>query len=118
MATIPMRVSQDLFKAAKAAGDLHSRSATQQLDYWARIGRALETAPGVTRDAVTRVLTGELAYDDVPVEAQAIVRTHWDAQIAGDLGALDLTAELDATGKPWYTADANGDVVVHHPTGG
>lgn len=115
MATIPTRVSQDLFDAARAAGHVHSRSATQQLDHWARIGRALETSPSVTHDAVARVLSGQASYDELSGQSQAVVRASWDDQISRRIASLNFADELGAAGKPWYTADADGNVVTHQP---
>ncbi len=42
MSSMPTRIDGDLFEAAKRAGRVNSRSAAQQLDHWARIGRELE----------------------------------------------------------------------------
>src|SRR4051794_11360881 len=113
MATIPTRVDQALFDAAKAAGTLHSRSAAQQLDHWARVGQALEASPQVKHDQIERVLRGQASYDELDSAAQAVVRAQWDAQLAEDLAGADLTAELNASGVPWAEADADGNLVVH-----
>lgn len=66
-------------------------------------------------DATARVLTGQASYDDLPGEAQAVVRARWDQQIADDVAALDLTTKLRASGKPFYAADADGNVITHGP---
>lgn len=113
MATMPTRIDGDLFEAAKAAGQVHSRSAAQQLDHWARIGRELEASPSVTHDAIERVLTGRVAYDEVDDRSQAVVRAEWEQAIAGRIAGLDLTSRLDASGSSWAEADEDGDVVVH-----
>ena len=112
MATMPTRIDGDLFEAARAAGQVHSRSAAQQLDHWARIGRELEASPSVTHDAIERVLTGRAAYDEVDDRSQAVVRAEWEQAIAGRIG-LDLTGRLDASGASWAEADEDGNVVVH-----
>jgi hypothetical protein len=112
MATMPTRIDGDLFEAAKAAGLVHSRSAAQQLDHWARIGRELEASPSVTHDTVERVLTGKAAYDEVDDRSQAVVRAAWNEDVAARISALDLTERLEASGTTWAEADANGDVVV------
>lgn len=113
MASTPTRIDQDLFEAAKVAGELHSRSAAQQIDHWARVGRELESAPSVTLDTVARVLAGRAAYDELADDkAQALVRAAWNEQITERIAALDLTAELDAAGRPWVEADADGNVVT------
>jgi uncharacterized protein HemY len=112
MATIPTRIDQALFDAAKAAGELHSRSAAQQLDHWARIGRELESSPAVSYQAIARVLAGQASYDALGDRAQAVVRASWDEQIAARIDGLDLTDRLQAAGRPWPEADADGRVVM------
>ncbi len=110
---MPTRIDGDLFESAKAAGQIHSRSAAQQLDHWARIGRELEASPAVTHDAIERVLTGRAAYDDVDDRAQAVVRAAWDEQIAARIAGLDFTEELERSGEEWAEAGADGGLVVH-----
>lgn len=40
-------------------------------------------------------------------------RDEWDKQLTDDVAALDLTNKLRASGRPWYTADADGNVIRH-----
>lgn len=112
---MPTRIDQQLFDAARAAGELHSRSAAQQIDHWARIGRQLESSPAVSHDEISRVLAGQASYDELGVRAQAVTRAAWDEEIAARLEALDFTEALQASGRPWPEADADGNVVMRSP---
>jgi hypothetical protein len=112
MSTMPTRVDQGLFEAARAAGALYSRSAAQQLAHWARLGREMEASPSVTQDAIARVLAGQALYDDLPDPAQAVVRVEWDDRVAATLAELDFTESLHAAGKPWAEADEDGNLVM------
>jgi len=112
MSTIPARVDQGLFEAAKAAGALYSRSAAQQLAHWARLGREMEASPSITQDAIARVLAGQALYDELPDPAQAVVRVEWDDRVAATLAELDFTERLHAAGKPWAEADEGGNLVM------
>lgn len=112
MSTIPTRVDQGLFEAARASGALYSRSAAQQLAHWARLGRELEGSPSVTQDAIARVLAGQALYDDLPDPAQAVVRVEWDDRVATTLAGLDFTKGLRAAGEPWAEADEGGNLVM------
>ena len=49
-----LRVSDALFDSASAVGEVFSRSAAQQVEHWARLGKALESA-GLTTDAAVRL---------------------------------------------------------------
>lgn len=115
MKTMPTRIDGELFAAAKAAGEVHSRSAAQQLDHWARIGRQLEASPAITHDAIERVLAGTLPCDAVAEPEQALVRTAWDEQIAARISELDFAEEFAASGSGWVEADADGNVVERQP---
>lgn len=64
-------------------------------------------------DAVASVLAGRDSYDDLSDEDQEVVRAHWDRQVAADVASLGFTHALSASGKPFYSADAEGTVVTH-----
>lgn len=113
MATMPTRIDQELFDAAKAEGELHSRSAAQQLHHWARVGRELERSSAVTHGDIARVLAGEMSYDDLKDDkAQAIVRAEWDARMAERLKSLNFEKEFREAGQWWVEADADGNTII------
>lgn len=116
MSTMPTRVDRGLFEAARAAGELNSRSAAQQLAHWARLGREMEASPAVTQDTIARVLAGQELYDDLPDPGQAVVRVAWDDRVAATLAELDFTDRLRAAGKPWPEADEDGSLVMRGVT--
>lgn len=105
MANIPTRIDDDLFEAAKTTGAVVSRSAAQQVNYWARLGRHLEASGVLSTRDVEQVLTGEKGYDEVGPYEQAAVRAGWDAQLADHAGGVDLTGEL---GDTWVVANLKG----------
>ncbi len=117
MRTMPTRVDDELFEAARAAGEESSRSAAQQIGHWARIGRQLEAAPATTLQAVNAVLAGRASYDALPDAAQAVVRGAWDEQIAARLAGLDFERELRSADESWTEADADGHLIVRGPGG-
>jgi hypothetical protein len=111
--TIPTRFEAGLFEAARLRGVQASRSAAQQLAHWARIGRAMETAPGVDQRAVESVLTGEMPYDNAEQKEQAMIRAEWDQRIAARLSTLDLSDLLDESPGGWVEADQRGNLIDH-----
>lgn len=50
-----LRISEALFESATTVGEVLLRSAAQQVEHWARLGKALE-ASGLTVDAAVRLL--------------------------------------------------------------
>ncbi len=109
---MPTRIDGALFEAARAAGEVQSRSAAQQIDHWARIGREFESAPAVTLDAVEAVLSGRQSYDSLDDDAQAVVRIDWEDRIAARIAGLDLASEFAADGASWAEADEEGALII------
>jgi hypothetical protein len=52
MSSNSIRVSERLFEQAKAAGEVWSRSAAQQVEHWARIGQQVESLGLTVRDVL------------------------------------------------------------------
>lgn len=112
--TTPTRFDAALFESAQAAGSRTHRSAAQQLAHWARLGRELEAASGLSQRDIDRVLAGQLSYDDIGEREQASVRTAWREGVDADLASLDLRARFEALGRTrWSEADVQGNVIVH-----
>jgi hypothetical protein len=111
MSTMPTRVDGDLFDAAKSVGAVNSRSAAQQINHWARIGREFEASGRVSQRDIERVLAGQASYDEIGDQAQAVVRATWDTRIAERIAALDFEAEFTEAGDTWSEADESGHVV-------
>lgn len=115
MTAMPTRIETDLYDAAKAVGVVMSRSAAQQINHWARIGRELEAAQGVRHRDVVAVLAGNSSYDALNVREQVLVRAEWDERIAETRGDLDFELEFTAAGESWVEADADGQTVLRDP---
>lgn len=112
--TTPTRFDAALFESAQVAGARSHRSAAQQLAHWARLGRELEAAAGVSQRDIDRVLAGQMSYDDLGDRDQAMVRTAWREGVDADLAALDLRARFREQGRTrWSEADRDGAVSVH-----
>lgn len=111
----PMRLDAELTEAARATAGTMSRSLSQQIAHWARIGRELERSPGVTAPAVRAVLEGRGGYDRLNVQEQAIVRAHWAEGIEETRKNLRLDRILAAQGREMVELDVQGEVTVRKP---
>lgn len=111
MASTPTRIDDELFEHAKLVGSLMSRSAAQQIAHWAKIGRELESAEGVSARAITEVLAQRSSYDALTDEEQAIVRAEWAERIEQRREGLDIAGELADRGRSWVELDDDGQVV-------
>lgn len=109
--TSATRIDDDLYASAKVVGEAMSRSASQQIAHWARIGRELEAAGGVSARAVARVLAGRGDYDEVTAFEQAIVRAEWAEDMARRAGDLDFVQESSRAGQSYAELDEHGHAV-------
>ena len=116
LTTSSARVDTDLLDAAKAAGAASSRSASQQLSHWARLGRQVEGSSGISPKQVARVLAGQEHYDNVGEFEQAAVRLAWEEAVKETVAGLDYAAGFTAAGESWAEADEQGNLVTHDPT--
>lgn len=107
----PTRIDEDLFAAAKSAGEVLSRSAAQQINHWARIGRELEASSAVSARDIAAVLAGRASYDDLGAREQAVVRAEWDERMTEMRTSLNFEEEFTADGDTWVEADAQGRIV-------
>lgn len=115
--TSPTRIDDDLFASAKAVGEVMSRSASQQVSHWARIGRELEAAASVSQRKIAEVLAGDGSYDRLTAEEQAVVRAEWSERLDLRIATLDLARSAAAEGRSYVELDADGQVVRRDPTG-
>jgi hypothetical protein len=113
--TAPTRIDEDVATAAKAAGELLSRSAAQQVNHWARIGRELEASKSVSQRDIAQVLGGRASYDALNVREQAIVRAEWNERMTALREGLNLATEFSAAGQAWVEADEEGKVIERVP---
>lgn len=113
--TSPIRIDDELYASAGIVGPIMSRSASQQIAHWARIGRELE-ASDVSACDIAAVLAGARSYDDLDDRAQAVVRAEWQERVDRFLASLDLRAEFEAAGESYAELDDDGNVVVRRPS--
>lgn len=111
----PIRVDEDIHASAQAIASAMSRSTSQQVSFWARIGRALDMSPCASTRSVEQVLNGEADYDSLNFFEQAVFRSRRDERITERLRNLDLEAVFAAEGRSYVELDDGGDVVERQP---
>ena len=115
--TSPTRIDDDLYDSAKIVGPLMSRSAAQQIAHWARVGREVEAASGVSPRAIVDVLTGRSSYDDLNTYEQAVVRAEWTERMDARRTDLNLARDFETEGQSYVELDDAGQVVARPATG-
>lgn len=67
-----IRISTTLIDDARREAPVFSRSLSGQVEHWARLGQAIEAAPGFTLDRVRAALEGQFSPTDLSDDEQEI----------------------------------------------
>lgn len=114
--TSPARIDDDLYASAKLAGSVQSRSASQQVAHWARIGREIEASGSISAAEIHEVLSGSRSYDSLTAHEQAQIRAEWRVRMDERRRALDLAERFESEGRTWVELDDAGQVVERGST--
>ena len=106
----PPRFAADLFESAAVEGQRQSRSAKQQLDHWARVGRAVEMQ-GLAHWRRTQSAT-ELSAQDALVANAEIDVAIWEQVQRVSFGSV-----LASEGVTTVALDETGALLRYHPDG-
>lgn len=117
MADRPTRVAADLLDAAAAEGARQSRSAKQQLDHWARVGRAVSAQTSTARRRVEDALTGGLDERELNAEERVVFNAELDASISEAARTIRFGEVLAARGVTTVALDEHGRLMRYHPDG-
>ena len=107
-----VKLSDELVQAARGECRIWSRSMTQQIEHWARIGRAIERSGAVSRERVRAALAAELAFDELGTEERAVALGQLEREVFRPRGDAELAAELAEGSRPRSGVDAEGRLVV------
>lgn len=111
------RFAADLVDSAAAEGARQSRSAKQQLDHWARVGRAVSSQHTASRRRVEAALAGQLPTGELTVEEGVVFNAEVSAAIEESLARTNYGEVLAARGITTVALNEAGDVVAHRPDG-
>jgi hypothetical protein len=111
------RFAADLFDDAAAEGARQSRSAKQQLDHWARVGRAVSSSQTVASGRVQAALTGRLQMGELTVEEGVAFNAEVSTAIEENLATTHYGQLLAAEGVTTVALDDKGRLVEYHPDG-
>jgi ParD-like antitoxin of type II bacterial toxin-antitoxin system len=111
------RVAADLVDSAAAEGARQSRSAKQQLDHWARVGRAVSSQQTAPRRRVEAALAGKLATSELSMEEGVVFNAEISAAVEESLTRTNYGKILAARGITTAALNEAGDIVERRPDG-
>jgi hypothetical protein len=113
----PTRIASDLLDSATVEGARQSRSAKQQLDHWARVGRAVCAQQSAARMRVEAAFTGTLPLSQLNADEAVVFNAEVQTRVEENLRSMGLGAVLNARGITTVSLDDNGELVEHRPDG-
>jgi len=113
----PTRFASDLLESAAVEGKRESRSAKQQLDHWARVGRSVSMHQTAARRRVVAALAGELPFADLTEAERLVANADLDASIQVQAQSMSFGDRLAAEGVTTVALDDEGALVEHRPDG-
>ena len=113
----PTRFATDLLESAAVEGARQSRSAKQQLDYWARLGRAVSMHQTAARLRVEAVLAGTTVLADLDPTERLVANSEIDVAIQQHARATSYGELLAAEGVTVVALDDDGRLVRYQPDG-
>ncbi|BBZ33631.1 TA system antitoxin ParD family protein [Mycolicibacterium confluentis] len=111
------RVAADLMDSAAAEGARQSRSAKQQLDHWARVGRAVSSHQTASRHRVEAALAGRLDTNDLSEDEGLVFNAEISAAIEESLSTTNYGDTLSARGITTVALNDDGEIVEYRPDG-
>jgi hypothetical protein len=114
---VPTRFAADLIESAAVEGARESRSAKQQLDHWARVGRSVSMHETAARRRVEGVLAGSLPMSVLGAEERGVVNAELDVSIEVTAESFAFGPRLAREGITTVALDEDGVLVQHHPDG-
>ncbi|MEP9391103.1 hypothetical protein ABLE94_02430 [Gordonia sp. VNK1] len=111
------RFSAALVEEAGTEGAREHRSARQQLEHWARVGRGVSLRTSAARRRVEAALAGALPIGELTPEESVVFDAEIDAHLEERLARTDVVTDRAAQGFSSVALDELGRMVEYRPDG-
>jgi len=111
------RFSSELVDAAAAEGQREHRSARQQLEHWARVGREVSNQRQVARQRVEAALAGRIPLSVLSAEEGAVFNAEIAATLEESIATGNHVADRAVQERATISLDEHGRVVKYLPDG-
>jgi hypothetical protein len=111
-----IKLSTTFIDEARREADVLHRSVGAQVEYWAKLGRAIENTPGFGLDRVRETMEGRLRVEAVP-PAEERERFFTDLSVAFDTPDVATQSHYAALGEREGAvgSDGEGGVIRRQP---
>jgi hypothetical protein len=113
----PTRVASDLLDSAVVEGARENRSARQQLEHWARVGRSVCASETASRRRVEAALAGRLPVEELSDAEGTVFDSEVQSRLEEHLLTTNLGAVLAARGVTTVALNEQGELTEYRPDG-
>lgn len=106
-----IKINDVLAAATRSEADLMSRSMTEQVEHWARIGRAVERMPGISTRRIRAALAAETEFDALEDDERAVTLGVLESAVFNPDGDRELQRDKRDNAQPYTALDEQGRVV-------
>lgn len=117
MNTKTVRLPVDLIEAAESEAVDQHRSASKQLEHWARFGMLLDHQTTESSRRIRRVVAGEAPFTGLTDDERLVAHAMIDANISTSANSVSFADRLAARGVTTVSMDADGQMVRRQPDG-
>ena len=100
-----IKLTDEFVELARGEGRVMGRSIAGQVEHWARLGRALERAPGFDYERIRAVLSAQASFDGLRADEQSVALAALEAELEKPpppQREKEFFARLRASGAPIY----------------
>ena len=113
----PTRFATDLLESAATEGARQNRSAKQQLDFWARVGRAVASHQTAAQHRIEAAVADTTVLASLSDDERLVANAALDATIQQHAQTSSYGELLAAEGMPVVALDDDGRVIRYEPNG-
>jgi hypothetical protein len=111
------RLPTDLLEAAEAEGRAEHRSASKQVEHWARFGMYFERQTSAARRRIQRAVANDIPLADLSEDERTAANAVIDASISTAANETSFADRLAALGVTTIVMDDEGRMVRRYPDG-
>lgn len=116
-ASTPTRVTADVAATAASVAQTENRTATEQINYWVRIGMQFERSTSAASRRVLAVVGGEAQFSSLTDEERTVAHATVDARVAERAAKQRFGRAARKGGQTTVSLDDDGNLIEIAPDG-
>ena len=113
----PTRVAADIAATAASVAPTESRTASEQINYWVRIGMHVERSGSVTNRRVLAVAAGDAQFSTLTPQERSVAHALIDARVGERAAAQRFGPDARTAGHTTVSIEDDGRLVEIAPNG-